>query len=129
MIDGDSLGRHSDCDPAGHGAGDWLAQRLTGLALVPLGIWFVTSALLLRAFEQSSLAAWMRAPWNALALIGLVLACAAHSYFGLRVIVEDYVHALSWRLAALALLQFAHWLLAAIALFAVLHVALGAAAA
>ena len=129
MIESDSLGRTTDGSPARHGAADWWTQRLTGLALVPLGIWFVTSALLLRAFEQSSLAAWMRAPWNALALIGLVLVGAVHSYLGLRVIVEDYVHALSWRVTALVLLQFAHWILAAIAVFAVLHVALGGGAA
>ena len=106
-----------------------MAQRLTGLALVPLGIWFVTAALLLPAFEQPSLAAWMRAPGNALALIALVLVCALHSYFGLRVIIEDYVHALSWRLAALAFLQFAHWSLAVVGLLAILHVALGGGAA
>lgn len=129
MIDSGSVGRASDCGPARHGAGDWLAQRLTGLALVPLCIWFITSALLLRAFDQPSLAAWMRTPWNALALIALVLVCAVHSYLGLRVIVEDYVHSPSWRIAALALLQFAHWVLAAIAVFAVPHVALGGGAA
>lgn len=129
MIESGSLGRTSDCGPARHGTGDWWAQRLTGFALVPLGIWFVTSALLLRAFEQPSLAAWMRTPWNALALIGLVLLCAGHSYLGLRVIVQDYVHALSWRVPTLILLQFAHGLLAAIGVFAVLHVALGGAAA
>ena len=129
MIESGSPGRHSDGDPPGHGAGDWLAQRLTGLALVPLGIGFVASALLLRAFDQPSLAAWMRAPWNALALIALVLICAAHSYLGLRVIVEDYVHVLSWRLAGVALLQSVHWALAAVAVFAILHVALGGGAA
>lgn len=129
MIGEHLFGQPSDCGPARHGAGDWWAQRLSGLALVPLGIWFVTSALFLRAFAQPSLAAWMRAPWNALALIGLVLVCAAHSYLGLRVIVEDYVHTLSWRLTALASLQFVHWLLAAIGVLEVLRVALGAGAA
>jgi len=45
------------------------------------------------------------------------------------VIVEDYVHALSWRLAGVALLQSVHWALAAVAVFAILHVALGGGAA
>ncbi len=129
MIGDPAFGQPSDCGPARHGVGGWWTQRLTALVLVPLVIWSATSALRLRAFDQPSLAAWMRAPWNALALIALVLICAAHSYLGLRVIVEDYVHALSWRLAGVALLQSVHWALAAVAVFAILHVALGGGAA
>jgi succinate dehydrogenase / fumarate reductase membrane anchor subunit len=73
----------------------------------------------------ATLAAWIHHRWNALALIALSLVAAQHSYLGLCVVVEDYVHPPGRRITTLLLLQLAHVILAAVAVFAVLQVALG----
>ncbi len=53
---------------------------------------------------------------------------AWHSQLGVRVVVEDYVHAPGARTVTLAVLGFLHALLAAAGVFAVLKVALGGGA-
>ncbi len=66
--------------------------------------------------------------WNAVPLVVLILAVAQHSYLGLRVVVEDYLHDPLARIGLLLLLGFVHVLVAAAAVFAVLEVAFGALA-
>jgi succinate dehydrogenase / fumarate reductase membrane anchor subunit len=63
--------------------------------------------------------------WNALPLAALVLVAAHHSYLGVRVVVEDYVHPPGARIVTVLVLQFAHVLIAAAGVFAVLKVAFG----
>jgi succinate dehydrogenase / fumarate reductase, membrane anchor subunit len=112
---------------AKEGVHHWWQQRLTSVALVPLGAWFVVSILALPAYDYPTVAAWMHGATSALLLILLVLVGTWHSQLGVRVIVEDYVHAPGARAVTLTLLSFLHALLAAAGIFAVLRVALGAA--
>ncbi len=75
---------------AHHGAGTWLAERFSGLALLVLILWsswFAYQAVNIGFDQVKSLVAQ---PLNA-GLIALTLIVAIwHSYMGLRVIVEDY---------------------------------------
>jgi len=109
------------------GVQHWWLQRLTSLALVPLTVWFVVSLLALPAFTHATVVAWMGQSWSALLLVLLVLIAAWHSQLGLRVIVEDYVHAAGGKTVILVLLAFLHVLIAAAGVFAILKVALGGA--
>jgi len=54
---------------------------------------------------------------------------AHHSYLGLQVVIEDYVHAKGAKVATLLVVRFLHALAAAAAVFAVLQVSLGYAGA
>jgi succinate dehydrogenase / fumarate reductase membrane anchor subunit len=114
--------------PARSGVHHWWLQRLTSLALVPLGIWFMVSLLALPSFDHPTVLAWMGHSWTALLLILFVLIGARHSQLGLQVIIEDYVHSPGAKTLLLVGIGFAHVLLGAAGVFAVLKVAFGGAA-
>jgi succinate dehydrogenase / fumarate reductase membrane anchor subunit len=114
--------------PARSGVHHWWAQRLTSLALVPLGIWFVLSLCFLPGFDHLTVIAWMAQSWTAVLLVLFVLVAAWHSKLGLQVIIEDYVHGAGAKTLLLVLVSFVHVLLAGAAVFAVLRVALGVGA-
>jgi succinate dehydrogenase / fumarate reductase membrane anchor subunit len=113
--------------PAGSGVHHWWLQRLTSVALVPLSIWFVVSLLALPSLDHLTVVSWLRQSSSALLLILLLLIGTWHSQLGVRVIIEDYVHAAGARTLLLVLVGFAHVLLGAAGVFAILKIALGAA--
>lgn len=122
------LGRVLGTGATHHAVGHWWAQRIGAVALVPLTLWFLVSLLALPALDHATLVAWLSRPWNAVLLVALVLAVSHHSYLGLQVVVEDYVHGKGAKFATLIALQFAHILIALAGVLAVLKVALGSAA-
>jgi len=112
---------------AKEGVHHWWAQRLTSVALVPLGVWFVVSLLSLPALDHATVAAWIGHLWTAVFLILLVLAGAWHSQLGVRVVVEDYVHGSGAKALTLALVTFFHVIVAVAGVLAILRIALGGA--
>jgi succinate dehydrogenase / fumarate reductase, membrane anchor subunit len=113
------LGRGS----AHEGAHHWRVQRLTALALLLLGPWFVISLLCLPDLQYASVRAWMSGLCNA-ALLSLLIGCLCwHSQLGVQVVVEDYVKGRALRMGALIASTFVHVLLAALGVLAVLRVA------
>jgi succinate dehydrogenase / fumarate reductase membrane anchor subunit len=115
------LGRGS----AKQGVHEWWLQRLTSIALVPLAVGFAVSLLTLPALDYATLVGWVRHGGTALGLLLFVLVAARHSQLGVRVVIEDYVHASGLKTLALVATNFAHALAAAAAVFAILKVALG----
>ena len=120
-----ALGRVFGRGWAKQGVDHWWAQRVTAVALAPLTVWLVVSLLSIPSFSYATLTDWMGHGWNILPLVALILAVAQHSYLGLRVVVEDYVHHPARRIATLLLLRFAHMLVAAAGVFGVFEVAFG----
>jgi succinate dehydrogenase membrane anchor subunit len=121
-----AVGRVLGKGSAKYGVDHWWAQRVSAVALVPLAVWFLVSLLFIPRFDYATLAQWMNHTWNAVLLVALVLVIAQHSYLGVRVVVEDYVHHPGARILTLLVLQFAHVLIAAAGVFAVLKIAFGA---
>jgi succinate dehydrogenase / fumarate reductase, membrane anchor subunit len=121
-----ALGRVRGLGSAKAGAHHWWLQRLTSVALVPLGVWFLVSLLTLPALSYATVIAWLHELWTAVFLLLTILVAAWHSRLGVQVVVEDYVHDSGLRTLALALSDFAHVLIVASAGFAVLRVAFGA---
>lgn len=75
------------------GVHHFLVERLTGLALIPLGLWFVSSLLLhLADGTINSLVGWLHSPLNTVFFTLFVLFTFIHSSSGMQVIIEDYVH-------------------------------------
>ena len=118
------LGRAIGLGSAKEGVDHWWQQRLTAIALVPLGLWFVASLLahLGGIYEQTIV--WLGSPLPAILMIVLIAATFYHAALGMQVVVEDYVHREWVKLGALILLRLACLLLAVAGVFAVLRVAL-----
>ena len=119
------LGRVRGLGSAKEGVSHWWQQRLTSIALVPLGCWFIVSMLSLPALDHATLVAWMSGTWTTLLLLLFVLTSTRHSQLGVQVVIEDYVHHEGAKLAWILVVKFAAWALAAAAVIAVLRVAFG----
>ena len=108
------------------GAGEhWWMQRLTAVALLPLGLWLAISLARLPGFDYATVVQWVQRPVTSILLILTVLAVGYHSYLGLQVIVEDYVHAKALKVLAIMGSALAHVALSIAALFAILKIAFG----
>ena len=119
------LGKVRGLGPAGNGVHHWWLQRLTAVALVPLGVWLLVSLVTLPSLDFVTVATWMGGTWTASLLTLLVLTASWHSRLGMQVIIEDYVHDHGLKTVTLVLSGFVHALLAALGVFAVLRVAFG----
>lgn len=120
------LGRVLGKGSAKTGAGHWWAQRLTAVAMVPLGLWFVLALLGLQHGNYQMVAAWVAEPANSILLILLVLTLVYHSCLGLQVVIEDYVHGAA-KIITLVVMQFVHVIMAVGGIYAVVVVSIGAA--
>ena len=69
----------------------WRNQRLTSVALVPLGLWFVFSLLRQPALDHAVIAGWFAKPLQAILAALLGAALLWHSMQGWQVVLEDYV--------------------------------------
>jgi succinate dehydrogenase membrane anchor subunit len=102
----------------------WWLQRLTAVALVPLGLWFAFSLLAMPDFGYAAVVAWVHRPVTSVLLILFVGAAAYHSFLGVTVVIEDYF-VKGTRVVALMASAFAHIGLGVAAVFSVLKIAFG----
>jgi succinate dehydrogenase / fumarate reductase membrane anchor subunit len=99
-------------------------QRLTAVALIPLSIWFAASALAYVGADQGAVAAYFAEPVNAVPMFLFIIASTYHMSLGLQIIIEDYFHKESQKIALLVLNQFAAWSIGAASSFALIKMAL-----
>jgi succinate dehydrogenase / fumarate reductase membrane anchor subunit len=110
----------------GKGAAEhWWVQRMTAVALLPLGLWFAYELMTMPAFDYSTVVAWVREPATSILLVLLVIAVGYHSALGIQVVIEDYVPGKGARAATLMVSTLAHAGLTIAAVFAVLKIAFG----
>lgn len=102
----------------------WM-QRLTAVALIPLGVWFAYSVVMLVGSDHAAIVEWMRHPFNGTLLAILAGTVFYHSKLGIQVVIEDYVHAEWLKFTSLILNNFIHMLLGVASVVAVLRVAFG----
>lgn len=103
----------------------WWAQRLTAVALVPLGLWFAVSLAAMNDYSHAAMATWISNPITGALLVATTLSLIYHSWLGVQVVVEDYIHTGGLKVSVLVLSTFAHILGAIAGVFAILQVALG----
>jgi len=106
-----------------HGVGHFVAQRVTAMALVPLMLWAVISALALAHADYDGAAAWLRAPINAALACLLAIAAFWHMQLGMRTIIEDYLAKPGTKGLFLVLNVFVTWAGAAVTIVSILKVA------
>ncbi|MAN81150.1 MAG: succinate dehydrogenase, hydrophobic membrane anchor protein [Rhodospirillaceae bacterium] len=119
------LSRVRGLGAAHEGVAHWWAQRLTGIALVPLTLWFIWAMSGLLGADLAAMKAWVGTGQNAALLILLIVAGMHHAQLGLQVVIEDYVHAEGPKTVSLVLLKLGAVLLAVINIFAVLKLTFG----
>ena len=119
------LGRVRGLGAAGSGVHHWWVQRMTAVALVPLGIWLVVSLLALPSLDFVTVVSWMGGTWTASLLVLALLTASWHSALGIQVVVEDYVHDHGLKTLSLMLSGFVHVVIAVAGSFAVLRIAFG----
>ncbi len=119
------LARARGLGSAKEGVGHWWAQRITAVALVPLGLWFIISALSLGGLDLAGFKSWLNAPGNLLLMILFVVCGFYHMMLGIQVVVEDYVHTESSKVTLLVLNTLGTVFIGASCIVALLKVALG----
>lgn len=90
---------------AHHGSGHWWRQRITALALLPLGLWFLFCLAKLPESEFAAVRDWFRNPLNSAVALAFSSAALYHAALGLQVILEDYLHTQWLKLASLLLMK------------------------
>lgn len=119
------LARVRGLGSAREGAHHWWVQRLTAIALVPLGLWFAFSITQLVGADLAQFRAWLATPWVTLLVVLFVGAMFHHLQRGLQVVIEDYVHGDKARTVSIVIVKLAAWFLAVSSLLAVFQVAFG----
>ncbi len=120
------LGRVLGLGTAKDGTSHWWAQRVSAVAMLILGLWFVFALATAPDFSHAAALSLIGKPINSILLLLLSVTMAYHSYLGVQVVIEDYVHAPGAKVIALIASRFAHIFLAVTAAFAVLKIGLGA---
>lgn len=103
----------------------WLEARLTSIALIPLGLWFIIAAVGLVGAPYDEVRAWLATPFNTTMMLLTVIVTFWHTYLGVQVIIEDYVHHEGLKLTALIANNFACAALGLACVVATLKVSFG----
>ena len=119
------LGRVLGLGSAKDGTDHWWAQRVTAVALVILGSWFGYALVRLDSMTYLDVIRFVGQPLNAVLLSLFTLTLAYHSYLGVQVVIEDYVHAPGSKVVSLLLSRFAHVVVAVAAIYAILVIGIG----
>ena len=120
------LSRARGLGAAKHGAGHWISERVSAVALVPLTLWAAYGVIRLASGDYSVAVRWVQDPLNATLLVLTLAIAFFHMHAGMRVVVEDYIQKTLTRSALLLLNLFVCGLAGALAIFSILKVALGA---
>ncbi len=126
MGNGTSIGRVRGLGSAHSGSGNWLQERVTGIASLIVSAYLLVSLLLLPTLNFLTVKAWISAPLPATAMVLFVIVNFAHARAGLMVVIEDYVHEHGSKFAAITALNLAAFAGAAFGVLSIIRLALGA---
>jgi succinate dehydrogenase / fumarate reductase membrane anchor subunit len=94
------LGKVRGLGSAHEGTEHFWRQRVTGLAMIPLTLVFVSVVIATVGRPHAEVVATLGSPVIAVMLLAMILAGTAHMRIGMQVIIEDYVHGELTRLTA-----------------------------
>lgn len=105
-----------------HGAGHWMAERVSAAILLPLVLWLTWSVVHMD-HDYASFTTWLHQPVNAMLMILTVLPLFYHMAYGLVVVIEDYVHCGAMKFVAINGVKLASLAAAIICVVSILKVA------
>jgi succinate dehydrogenase / fumarate reductase membrane anchor subunit len=120
------LGRVIGLGTAKDGTDHFIAQRISAIGLALLGPWFLYSMFTIESMAYLEVMRFIAEPMNTVLLSLMCLTVAYHSYLGVQVVIEDYVHAHGIKLISLIASRFAHIFLAIACVYAILRIGLAA---
>ena len=111
----------------------WWMQRLTGLALIPLSLWFLFSIISLIDTDKTlgdlatlvNFRIWIGQNFNPVLMCFFVPCVFHHAYLGLEVIIEDYVSTEQARIRFISLVKIGAILLGTLSILAVFSLVFG----
>ena len=119
------LGRVKGLGSSKSGTSHLWAQRVSALALIPLTLWFIYSAMKFIGMDLFAFRAWLNEPGSVLLLSLFLIALFYHMQLGLQVVIEDYVHGEKNKIFFLLINKFAAALFAISSLVAIIQIAYG----
>ena len=119
------LGRVLGHGSAKDGTDHFVSQRISAIALALLGLWFLYSMLTIETLTYLDVFRFFQDPLNTVLMALLCLTVAYHSWLGVQVVIEDYVHSVGLKTFSLIASRFAHAFIAIASVYAVLRIGLG----
>jgi succinate dehydrogenase / fumarate reductase membrane anchor subunit len=119
------LGRVLGHGSAKEGTDHFVSQRISALALAILGLWFLYSMLTIESLTYLDVYRFFAMPMNTVLMSLLCLTVAYHSWLGVQVVIEDYIHDGGLKLFSLIASRFAHAFVAFACVYAVMRTGLG----
>ena len=105
------------------GTGHFWHERITAVALIPLTLWFLYVMLGLAGTNEVTALQFLAHPWNAMLMGAFVCFSLWHTYLGLQVPVDDYVHTAGAKIFLLVLIRIAVIAVGVTCLFAIVRIA------
>jgi succinate dehydrogenase / fumarate reductase, membrane anchor subunit len=105
------------------GTGHFWRQRVTAVALVPLGLWFAFTAVGLAGATEVAALGYLAHPWNAILMALFAVTLLYHMTLGLQDIIDDYVHSPGLKILLLLTMRFAAIAIGAVCLFSLIRIA------
>ncbi len=121
------LSRARGLGSAHDGVKHFIGERTTSIALAPLSLWAVYAAVKVGPAGYEGAVAFLQSPVNAVLAVLLIGVSALHMKLGMQVIIEDYLHKPSTKIATLLLNSSVCWVAGALAVFCILKVAFAGA--
>lgn len=106
------------------GLDHWIAQRLTAIANLVLGLWLIYTFACSPAMSYTEAVLWLSKPLNAVGMILFVLSSFYHAVLGAQVIVEDYIHCEGFKIFKLVGQRLVFFAMGVACIFSILQVAL-----
>ena len=119
------LGQVRGLGSAKQGTDHFWKQRVTGVALVPLTIFFVFLVMSMIGATHAQAAAIVASPLVAIMLVMVIGSGLFHMALGMQTIIEDYVSAEAAKIALLMANSFFTVAIGAACIFAVLKIGFG----
>lgn len=126
MSAGSLPGRFLAAFVAKNGTGHFWGQRLSAIALAFLGLWFAWCLTTMSALAYADAVEFIAAPTNRILLLLLCGALGYHSYLGVEVVIDDYVHGTRIRPVSHNLSRFAHVVIGVVAMVSIMQTGPGA---
>jgi len=116
------LHRAQGLGSAKSGLRHWMVQRITAVALIPLGIWFVAAFIFLVTAPFEVASNWLSSIWAVTLAISFIMTMFYHGYLGMQVILEDYISHEFTRWILIILTKFLSAVMALVAIVSILKI-------